>query len=492
MIPVSDAYKSAINADVRNIKPRVLVYFDGDSQPPAEFNEDTVVDIHLLEETRAESDNPLGLVSANEITISFKNDDRAFTPTNQASPYYGKLRPNTLVRAYLNLETSADVLEYIPLGVFRTGDWSAPSGSVEATVTCYDKLYEIGQKDVPMLPVIADTTIYAIFEMLFQALGLTPSDYEIDISLNQKIALGWLPKGKVRDVIQILAVAGNCTVTADRYARIRVRSNFVSGDPVAILTDNDQIITAENPQRYLDTYSAVKVNYKLPYLKESASLLKVESLAIPHGGITLQEIEFMTGPVASVDQVRLVGAKNATVGTVQFGAWSITVQITNTGPDETVTLEVTGRAVDMITSIYTAEDSTAITAFGRKELRIDNEMIQSLDVARLYANSLLQYVRDPAVKFHLDIRGDPAIEVGDIVQIQNPTDKIGTVNVVPIRFNLDYDGALSAMMEARKPIIPVDWVFGCPGLIEFVSREIPKAAEDWVFASPGLAIFIRR
>lgn len=492
MIPVSDAYKTAIKADVRNIKPRVLVYFDGDGQPPVEFDEDTVVDIHLLEEARAESDNPLGLVSSNEITISFKNDDRAFTPTNPASPYYGKLRPNVLVKPYLGLEISSGVFEWVPLGVFWTGDWSASSYNVEANVTCYDKLYELGNKDIPMLPAATETTLYELFETLFQVLGLSSGDYSIDPSLNQPVRIGWLPKGKAKEAFQTLAMAGNCSVTADRYRIIRVRSNFVSGSPVAVLTDNDQIITVENPQRYLDTYNIVKVNYKLPYLKPSASLLKIDSLAVPNGGITLQNVEFSSGPVAAVDQVRLTGAKNAVIASMQYGAWEITVEIANPGPDEAVSLEVTGRAVDMINSTYTARDNEAVALWGEKELKIDNPLIQDLNTAKSYADALLQLVKDPHVNFSLDLRGDPALEVGDIIEVRDVADKIGDVAVVPVRISLDYDGALEAKMEARKPILPYQWTFVSPGLYVYGPYGITQSIEEYVFVSPGLPVKIRR
>jgi hypothetical protein len=492
MIPVSDAYRTAIDADMRNIKPRVLVYFDGDSQPPVEFDEDTVVDIHLLEEARAESDNPLGLVSSNEITISFRNDDRAFTPTNPASPYYGKLRPNVLVKPYLGVETSPGVFEWVPLGVFRTGDWSAPSDSVEATITCYDKLYEIGNKDVPMLPAVAETTIYGLFGLLFQALGLSSSDYLIDPSLNQPVRIGWLPKGKVKDALQTLAVAGNCSVMVDRYGIIRVRSNFVSGSPVAVLTDNDQIISAENPQKYLDTYNVVKVNYKSPYLKPLDSLLKIDSLTVPNGGITLQNIEFSSSPVVVVDQVKIIGAKNSAITSMQYGAWAITIEIANPGPDETVSLEVTGRAAGMINSAYTAKDDASVALWGEKKLEIDNVLIQDLNATKTYADMLLNLLKDPYANFSLNIRGDPALEVGDTIKVQDAADKIGDVTLVPIRITLDYDGALEAKVKARKPILPYQWTFISPGLAVYGQYGLKEWIEEYVFVSPGLPAKIRR
>jgi len=493
MIPVSDEYKVKINADVRRIVPKVEVYFDGDGQPPIIFNQDKVISIILLEEAHAESDNPLGLVSSNEVTISFDNSSRNFTPTNSASPYYGKLKPNVLAKPYLGLEISPGIFEYIPLGVFKTGDWSAPSESVEATVTGYDKLYELGNKDAPMLPVQTNITIAGMFKLLFQVLGLAPDQYEIDASLNQIIQIGWLPKGSVRNALQILAIAGNCNVSVSRHGVIKVKNNFKSGNAVALLTNDDQIISAENPQKYLDTYNKVSILYKTPYLKKSDSLLKIDSIVIPNGSIALEKTAFSSGPAAVIDQVRLIGAKNSAIAAIEYGTWEITIQITNPGAAETVALEVIGKVVDMISSSCTLQDNDLINAWGSKELKIDNQLIQNKDAAKSYAESLLWLVKDPYMNFALDIRGDPATEVNDIIQIKDPIDKIGTVDIAPIRLSLDYDGGLNARMEARKPIVPFGWVFVSPGLYVYVPRDVSGGMiEEWTFVSPGLATLIRR
>jgi len=469
MLTVSNDYKTAVNASSRRWVPKIEVYFDGINQPPVVFNGDDIIDCTFLEEATAESDNPLGSVSANEVTISFNNSTRAFTPTNTLSPYYGKLKPNVLVKPYLGLELTGATYEYIPLGVFRTGDWSSPSSSVEATVTCFDKLYEIGDKGVPMLPVKQDTIIGELFVLLFTALGIT--NYSVDASLNQTIPIGWLPKGTVRNALQALAVAGNCNVTADRYGYIVVRSNFITGAAVETWTDANQIFTAENPQKYLDTYSKVKINYYQPYIKPTASLLKVENLKIPNGGLTLTNIAFTTGPVATVDQVILSGAVNSAVDSVEYGAWGITVTITNTSAEETVTLEVTGKAIDSISSSYELQEDAAVASFGEKVFSVENYLIQSLDVAKTYATELLQYVKDPLANISLSIRGNPAVEVGDVVQIQDDTDKIGTVDFVPTRININYDGALDSTVEGRKVTANTryTWVCVSPGLYEYVS-----------------------
>ena len=454
MITVSDAYKTAVNADTRRWLPRIEIYFDGPGVDPVVFDGDDVASISLLEESSADGENPLGLVSSNEIKINLDNSERNFTPTNTTSLYHGKLKPNILIKPYLGLLVAPGTYEYIPLGVFRSGDWQSPSGSVEASVTAYDRLYEIGKLDVPMIAMAANTTIGQLFAILFDALGLAAEEYDVGEALDQPVPLGYIPNGKVLAALQYMTIAGSCSVTTDRYGVINVTSNFVTGSvvPVQTWTDQNQIAEAENPQRYLDCYSAVKVNYKIPRLNPLDTILKIEQLVIPTGGITIANVEFSAGPVAYVEQVRLNGAVNSGVVSVEYGAWTITVAIANAGDQETVELEVIGQDVDFITVPYTAQDSAAIAEFGFKELSIDNRLIQGSQIAQSYATSLLSYVLDPLVNFDLEIRGDPAIEVGDIVQIQDPSDLIGSVDVVPVRITLDFDGGLSASARARKPV----------------------------------------
>lgn len=472
MIDTSAAYKTAILADFRQFVPKVEVYFDGDSQPPVEFNGDDIAGINLLEELQAESDNPLGLVSANECTIVFDNSNRDFTPTNTSSPYFGKLKPYMLIKPYLGLILPDTSVEYIPLGIFRTGDWRSPAGSVEATVTSYDRIYQLGQKEVPMLAMVKNTSVAELFAILFDALGLDPDEYDIGVGLNDTIAMGYIPKGDVHAALQYLAMAGGCTVKINRTGVIEVRSNFVIGDPDVTWTDTNQVKWAENPMRELDAYSKVRVNYKEPYLDPAENLFAVNNFQVPNGGITFTNAEFTAGPVACVKQVRLIGAVNSEIVNIAYGAWTITIEISNIGPAEIVSLEVLASDVDFAGFDQTVEDNERVLEYGIKELLVDNNLIQTQDVALRYANNLLQYVSDPGTYFRTAVRGDPAVETGDIVRIQDPSDKIGTVDVFPYRIALDFDGALEETIEARKVVIPRIWAFISPGLYVYVAKAV--------------------
>lgn len=451
MIAVSDNFKTAIDADKRKIVPKVEVFFDGDTQPPTVFEGDDIVSIRLLEESKADSGNPLGLVSANEVTISLSNAARAFTPSNTGSPYYGKLRPKVKIKPYLGLRLPDGSYEYVPLGVFRTGDWNAPSTGLEATVTCYDRIYDLMEKDIPMIPVMKDTTVKAMFEALFSALGLTPDEYDVDESLTQSISRGWFENNKVRDGLNALAVAGNCNITISRTDVVRVRPNNPSGAvPVATMTDGNQILTGENPQKYLDTYSTVRVKYRVPYLRASEVVLKVEGLGFNPGNIVLTPLYFSAGPVMGIEQIKITGGENISVSEVSCGAWSMAMTVTNSGEIvEFVTIEVWGRIIDTVGAEHEETDPEAVFT---KTLTIESSMIQGEAAASAYASNLLAFVKDPQATFQFQVRGNPAIELYDPVRFIDPSDKIDGVTAAPTRISLEYDGALSGSIVARKVV----------------------------------------
>lgn len=419
----------------------------------------------------------LGAVSANELTLALDNTGRVFTPTNQNGPYYGKLKPNVKLEPYLGLVLPDESIEWMPLGVYWSGDWLAPSQSLQATVTAYDRVYQIGQMDVPGLVIQPGTTIGQLFRLLFQRLGLVEGvDFAIDPTIQAPVAQGWLPNGKVLDAMQALCVAGTCNVTADRLGIIQVKNNFHQGNPVIRITDQDHIKTAENPQRWLQTYSSVRINYKIPTVKTGQTVLQLDSFTIPNGVIKFLSMQFSQGPVRSLTQIQLIGASNSTLVVNSWDAWTVTFTTTNTGPDEQAQIVAVGDCLQLNVLMYSQQDSEAVASFGVKELKVDSDFIQSLQAAQAYAAVLLAYVTDPSVQFELEVRGDPAMEVGDIIEIDNPTDLIGLQIISLYRIELDFDGALEAKISARKPVAPKTWVMVSPGLYELVYYDFRKEA----------------
>lgn len=439
MLTVSDQYKIAIDKDTRRITPKVLVYF---GEIPTEFTGDEIVSLNLLEEAKADTESPLGAISSNEITITFDNTDHYFTPTNDASPYYNLLKPNTKVEAFLNVEIAPNTFEEIPLGTFFTAEWS------EGTVTGYDMLYALGGIDVPMIKTEEDITVGIMIAALFDALGV--ANYSIDSALDQSIKIGWYPKATAQQALQTLCVAGNCSINVDRNGSAKASANATSGTAVTTMTDNNQILYAKNPQKYFDIYNAIKLTYCRPRLGERETILSLDDVEIDAGGSIIDKTDFSGAPIGRVERVSIKGRTDSDIDTIAYDAWSVVIDTVNPGDDETVNIEAKGYPLNINYRDKIVQDSALIAEWGLKELAVQNDLIQNGTVARIYAEALLALVSDPFRDFELEVRGNPALEIGDIVNISDPTDKIPTTDIVVERITLDYDGGLSGTIKGRR------------------------------------------
>ncbi|WP_089610093.1 hypothetical protein [Dehalobacterium formicoaceticum] len=443
MISVSEAYKAAIDANRRHIIPKVLVYFN---TIPAEFSGDEVISLNLLEEARAETGNPLGAVSSNELTITLDNTNHHFTPTNTASPYYNRLKPNVKIEAFLALEITTGVYEDIPLGIFYTAEWK------EGTVTGYDALCALGAMDVPMVKPREDTTIGTMFADLFEALEV--DSFYVDPRLIQSVSIGWLPKGSVNQALQLLCAAGNCFVNVDRFGRIKAQKNTPSGVAVATLKDSNQILHAENPQKYLGIYNAIKLTYSGVRMgRKREEILKIEDAEIESGTSVLDKTDFSGGPIGQVEKVTLLKPEECYMSTVAYDAWSIIINTENPGEDEKLDITVTGFPITVKTRHREVINEALVADWGRKELQVENYLLQHRTVAQEYAEEILSIMSDPFKNFYLDVRGNPALEIGDVVTVDDPTDRIPLTNIVIERIELAYDGGLSGTIEGSRTIL---------------------------------------
>lgn len=473
MRTVSDEFKIKINADTRRFDVKCEIYFDGDDHPPTIFqgNED-IASFSLLEEACAESLSPLGALSSNEFTLALNNREHRFTSTNTSSPFYGKLVPNIKIVAYLGLEITEDVFEYVKLGTFKSQDWDTTSSDVEVSTICHDKLYDIGQLDCPSIPVIQNTTLKDMFIYLFRSLGLNESDYEIDSTLSYTLHYGWLPNGKVKEALQQLAEGGSCLVFVNRDDKIRVKNTFSGYTRVGYLDDASQVIKASIPQKYLKIYNQVGVIQKTPFIRETEQILNLTHITIEPGIRTLAKVEFSTGPIAIMSQIQCSNGVFTKIKSFTHTAWNTTIVLENTGPSaEVINIIAYGQKVEFVdneATVLIAADSFV----GERKLTINNMYIQDETVAKDYAARILQFVSDPGAYVEIDYRGNPAIELWDVLLLDDASDKITGFEVVPLRNSIDFDGGLNAKMTAL--------------------RQTTKSLNDWCYISPGLYIYSPR
>ena len=549
-IPIDiDLYKEAVKSPSRKWRVTVEVDFP---EGTYKFEEDEIVNFSLLREASGRGDNPLGFITSNEFVLALDNHDRRFSPFNTAKEY--TIRPGLEVRPYLILELPGPDAT-IPLGTYWTSDWDTNSTSIEAITTCHDRLMDIISLDTPQIPPMIDTSVSEMFGRLFRALGLGIDEYIVSSSLTQPVKVGWFERDTVGNSLQKLAEAGNCFVSVDRQNRIIVQPNIRTSDPVAEYTDEDMIFSVNNPQQVLDIFTAIKMQYRVPYQKErSVNLVRADNILIPPGETTLDRVDFHSAdiPVLEVTRVYIYGRDIAQetwdlyLGGADGGTFTLGDGTTNTDPmahninntgiqgeledifgaGEVV---VTGAAGDFeivfslnvgesglrasFTSLANAvnpyilrrrgyvgpvlsevrslswgatdiilnienetelteeidiqvegigtghhighsviSDAEAVNNYGHKELALENHLIQAQQVAANYSEILLGYVSDPLAWFEISFRGDPILDVGDIITIESAADKVEPTDIMVKRITLEYDGGLTSTIRGRRAL----------------------------------------
>lgn len=451
MLPASAALKEAVHLDQRYIRAVVTMYFKSGA---VEFtSDDDLATVDILEETGADSRNPIGVLTANVCDVSFNNTDKRFSPNNATGPYYGQLKPNVKFTVTFVVETADDVFETVNGGTYYTGDWVANNSSGSSSVTGYDRLMQYLDKPVTPIPVQKNMSLRTAFETIFKDVGLGKGDYIIDSNVVGTAAIGWMPALTFGNAVQDLAEACFASVFTDKADKLHVTSLLSSSLAVTdSWTDDNQIFYSDNPLRYLGAYSTVKLTYYRPVIKKDKEILSMGDLTIPPGTTILEGLS-LSNPVAAIDRVQLSGVINCKITAIDIFPETLTITIENTGAEsEVAQLSIQGNIIEMMKQIHTEADAATIEDWGEKVLEFDNIYVQTKASAQALAQNILKIAKNPRSEYTVDYRGNPLNELMDIVQITSASDDIPPTSIVLTRIDLKYDGSLSASAVGRVPI----------------------------------------
>lgn len=452
---VSFEFRDNVDAIQREWAVEVEVYFDGEDEPPVIFTEEEVSSFSLLEEIAAPGHDPLGVVSSNEFNLRLSNDDRKLTPTNVDGEYYGKLTPNILVIPYIGIKNQFGVAEGVALGKFWTRDWRAESQSMEVEVPCYDLMYKYGQLYVPSMRAIENTTIADLFSLVLESVGLGSNDYEIDEALDVPVRIGWLPEGKLKNVLQTLS-QGLAFVDVTRDSKIRVRSLHILQDTeyIAELDDTNQIITASIPAMYQDVYTRVKIKRYVPTLKLTSEILRANIEVPAEDSTEFEQSGFTEAPAAVVERVGIHGADGeVTAEQIRTSALNMSLKLNNASEEpHTVDLIIYGRTVEGAHTWKIGINEELEEIIDKKELKVDNVLIQDQQHAEELLPILMGIVSDPYHRIITDVKGNPALVPGNVVKVSNPSDKVADEIGVLVRRDLRYEGGLEEKYELFKSV----------------------------------------
>jgi len=251
-----------------------------------------------------------------------------------------------------------------------------------------------------------------------------------------------------------MAEAFDCSVFCTRDDKIKVSSNTTVTASVLTMSDSDLINNSDIPQDFDSIYSDITIKYYHHNIEAKTSVLVLDELDISASGSTFTKLKFTSSPVAFVDHIRVISASDnsdVSISSVSIGTWGMNISFDNSASsNQQIKLEVFGYPINTIENEITERNDGAYALIGEKVLDIANPLIQSSSSASNLASVVLSIVADPKAYVECNTRGDMSLELGDTITADDNTNKIGEVEIIPIRYNYRYDGGLECDIKGIK------------------------------------------
>lgn len=418
------------------------------------YEGDDILLIHLLEEREVSQGSlPVGNISANEIDIRLNNASRKFDAGNKQSPLFQLLKQNRRIRAWLGVEHADGKKEWVPLGVFWSGDWSVPENDVYAQTTGRDRLELLRKSTYSTSTVQQNKTLYDLAVAVLQDAGLTEEEYWVDTDLQQyTIPYAYFEPQSHREALRKIAEACLGQVYCDRNGIVRVEGpSYLASKTKADLTiTQDDYFRKDNPVRWgqIANYIEIETQPLRPDVSQEVYRSN-DPVAVNAGQIMTLTVYYNQTPCINAS-ASLENATNTVIVAATYYAWGADITIQNNGTEtENVTIVINAQPLKVMNKEKAiAKDDASITDNGLIRYTFPaNPLVQTLSMAQTIANKLLQSFKDPRRDVEVEWRGNPALLLGDRVSV---IDNVETNDYFVVRQELEYDGALRARLSGRR------------------------------------------
>ena len=423
------------NSSTRYLEQKAIIYFS--SSNILEITRDNyLVTSSVLEEAHAQSGSaPFGGVTSNELSLELLNEGGIFSPTNNNSPYYGLMKKGIkielFIRPVVESENEDEQYEWDPLGVYYIVDWQAKVTGLIATITANDKLYKAFSKDLTALPISRNKTQKEFYEYIFDNLGLQG---DIDKTLNTLIRYAYIDKS-TKELLSMLNMSAlaDCFCKHDGTLKVQHLTNIPALR--ATITDNDQVLFAKIEQSLDYDYDGVNLVYNLPQESDVRCVLSLKDMIIPEGTSKRNNVSLTGTPLLKLCYSILSGVK-AHISSIEATPVSVNFSIDN--PE----VETEDCTIDIYGTLLVNNEIT----LGKEVencLVINNLYIQEAAYANIVYNHLDAYIRNLLPILKLEVRGNPKLELGDVIQVDSDKYNLHYKGLL-IQQTFDYDGSLKS------------------------------------------------
>lgn len=414
-----------------------------------QYEDDKLVSINLLEQMDVVSN----YLPSNEIKFTIDNSDKAFNILNP-SGFFSFLKEKQEVFTEFGVELEDGTIEYIPMGKHYLREWQSDEGTLTTTFTARDIIDALEEKNY-ISSTLAEKSLYDIAVDVLSRLNI---EYKIDPNLKNIQTIGYLPKLKVREVLQHIAIAGRCAVYQDRATGKLVIKQFKTLDEstsyINFCGGCDLSFGVVYPQvnKGFDIKNITLDNmYTEPQIKLDKLVKSVEVTVNTYSPETEEKEVLNTDFNISGEDIIFLEYKtycNAKLEVTGAISWSILGHYANGAElkikaNGTVNIKVRGYALVTNKTTFVLMDNSIKEG---AKLSVDNPLIDNPEVAKDVATWLFYESRLRAL-YEANWRQNPALECGDIVIIEDGFGEKKQSRIT--RQEFEYKGYLSGKTESR-------------------------------------------
>jgi hypothetical protein len=418
--------------------------------------------IKSIEVTRTEE--MVNSTTLAQADIVLENHDNYFTPSR-----------GSVIQNY--------ILPYRPIKLFGGfGDEAIPQfvGLTEkmptidergkmASFHCIDFMYSLFNRPLDSAVMYQDKRTDEILASLLVAFGITPTQYSFDTGFNI-VKFAFFDKGqKFGDVVKELMEAemGRFFMDEQGVIRFKNRQNYVSTPQWFFNTSN--IIDIQTSKQD-DIINVVTVKANVREVQAKQKYWELQSAFLIPANSSVQVWADFNDPVTSVDAPAYITSATTSLyttntlqdgsgtqvpsgitPTVQLFAKSYLMTFANANAyDVYVTsLELYATPAVVVKEIYTRQTNAAsIAKYDERVLDIENDYINNEGDAASKANIILDDYATYANQYVLNVKGNPALQIGDPVSV-NIWGYSGTFVITKI-VNRWADGRFSQQLTVRS------------------------------------------
>lgn len=395
----------------------------------------------------------IGIISANDVSITLIDPEGMFVMSNLQSPFYNLMKPKIRLQPFVGIavdSTPVDTYEMIPLGVFRSNDWASQNNAIQFTVEGTDRMNEYNKVSSPKFLPAQNMTLEEYVISVDDYCNLNATIDPIRVSSPY---LCYSLTKKLRDLLQEIAEALPGTIYIDRLNAVRIRPFDFATDstPVDTWSDDDSIIEVINPQQFSTCYSSIKIRQRNIKTTSNQRVVFLETVVLNSEFLTLVNIPFMQS-VLYIEAIKIFGSEQVEFVSIDANPVEYTMLLQNNGlQEETVKIEITA-CVFNENPIDTVYLEPIYSTLYEKELLIDNPLMQVRAECADYANHLFDILANPTSEYEVNVRWDPSIELLDQVTLNDPSEKVDNIQCVILRQDWVFEGNLTAIVSGKRAI----------------------------------------